>query len=115
MDLDKVMISDRIRKIREDIFEESRKTFAKRCDLDYRHLSQLERGEFLFSLPTLHKIATATGTDTDYILYGKKYSSKLKVVENLYTLIDRADEDELQMYFKCLTSIKNYMNKRDIN
>lgn len=50
MALDKVLIGERIRKVREDIFEESRKAFAKRCDLDYRHLSQLERGEFIFSL-----------------------------------------------------------------
>lgn len=113
MALDRVMIGDRIRKIREDIFEESRKEFAKRCDLEYRHLAQLERGEFLFSLPTLDKIATATGTKTDYILYGKKENNKLKVTENLYALIDRADTDELQMYFKCLTSIKHYMNKKD--
>lgn len=112
MALDKVLIGERIRKVREDIFEESRKAFAKRCDLDYRHLSQLERGEFIFSLPTLDKIATATGTDTDYLLYGKKDNGKLKVVENLYTLIDRANVDELQMYFKCLTSIKYYTDKK---
>ena len=112
MALDKVLIGERIRKVREDIFEELRKAFYKRCDLDYRHLSQLERGEFIFSLPTLDKIATATGTDTDYLLYGKKDNGKLKVVENLYTLIDRANVDELQMYFKCLTSIKYYTDKK---
>lgn len=113
MALDKVLIGERIRKIREDVFEESRKAFSKRCDIDYRHLSQLERGEFLFSLPTLDKIVTATGTDTDYLLYGKKDDHQLRVKEHLYTLINRADSDELQMYFKCLTSIKNYMNKKD--
>lgn len=113
MALDKVLIGDRIRKIREDIFEESRKDFARRCDLETRHVAQLERGEFLFSLPTLDKIAIATGTDTDYILYGKGKNNKLKVVENLYSMIDRADSDELQMYFKCLTTIKSYVNKNN--
>lgn len=113
MALDKILIGNRIREIREDIFEESRKDFAIRCDLDTRHIAQLERGEFLFSLPTLDKIAIATGTDTDYLLYGKGKNSKLKVVENLYTMIERADTDELQMFFKCLTTIKSYVNKKE--
>lgn len=113
MALDKILIGNRIREIREDIFEESRKDFARRCDLDARHVAQLERGEFLLSLPTLDKIAIATGTDTDYLLYGKGKNSKLKVVENLYTMIKRADTDELQMFFKCLTTIKSYVNKKE--
>ena len=113
MALDKVMIGVRIREIREDIFGESRKDFAKRCDLDTRHIAQLERGEFLFSLPTLDKIAIATGTSTDYLLYGKRNHNKLKLLENLYNIIDIADTDEMKMYFKCLTSIKNYVNKKD--
>lgn len=112
MALDKILIGDRIRKIRADTFDESRKDFAKRCDLTERHIAQIERGEFLVSLPTLDKIATATGTDTDYILYGKGKNNKLKVTEHLYTLIDRADTDELKMYYKCLTTIKNYTNKK---
>lgn len=113
MALDAVLIGERIRKIREDIYGESRKDFAKRCDLDARHVAQLERGEFLFSLPTLDKITIATGTSTDYLLYGKGENHKLKILQNLYNIIDRADADELQMYFKCLTTIKNYVNKKD--
>lgn len=112
MALEKLIIGDRVRNIREEIFGESRKEFAKRCNLEDRHIAQIERGEFLFSLPTLDKIASATGTDTDYILYGNGRNNKLSVKENLYTLIDRADLDELQMYFKCLTTIKHYVNKR---
>ena len=57
MALDKVLIGERVRKIREEILEESRANFAKRCNLTYRHISQIERGEFLVSLPTLDKIA----------------------------------------------------------
>lgn len=52
MALDKILIGDRIRKIRADTFDESRKDFAKRCDLTERHIAQIERGEFLVSLPT---------------------------------------------------------------
>lgn len=53
MALDKVLIGDRIRYIRENIFVESRKNFANRCDLNERYVGQLERGEFLLSLEVL--------------------------------------------------------------
>ena len=68
MALDKILIGTRIRKIREEIFEETRERFAKRCDLTERHIGQLERGDFLLSIQTLDKIAIATGIDADYIL-----------------------------------------------
>ena len=71
MALDKVLIGARIRKIREELFCESRVDFARRCNLTERHIGQLERGEFLISLPSLDNIITATGVDTDFILYGK--------------------------------------------
>ena len=115
MALDKVLIGARVRKIREEILEESRTNFAKRCNLTYRHISQIERGEFLVSLPTLDKIASATGMDTDYILYGKGKNDKLKIKETLETLINRADKDELQMYYKCITTIKTYVTKKGKN
>lgn len=115
MALDKVMIGTRIRKIREEFFEESRKDFAKRCNLTERYIGQLERGEFLVSLPTLDKIISATGIDTDFILYGKGENSKLKIKETLETLIDRADKEELKMYYKCITTIKSYVVKKEKN
>ena len=46
MALDKVIIGSRIKKIREDIFEESRNQFGKRCNLTERHIGQIERGDF---------------------------------------------------------------------
>ena len=57
--LDKVLIGARIRKIREELLEESRNDFAKRCNLTERHIGQIERGDFLLSLPTLSKITDA--------------------------------------------------------
>ncbi len=112
MALDKLLIGNRIRILREELFEESRRDFAKRCELTERHIAQIERGEFLLSLPTLDKIVIATGIDTDYILYGKGKNNRLKVKENLYNIVDRADTEELHMYYKCLTTIKSYMNKK---
>lgn len=112
--LDKILIGARVRKIREELLEEPRANFARRCNLTYRHIAQIERGEFLVSLPTLDKIAEATGVDTDYILYGKN-ENKLKIKETLNTLIDRADKEELEMYYKCITTIKNYVNKKEKN
>ena len=115
MALDKVLIGERVRKIREELLGESRSSFAKRCNLTERHVGQIERGEFLISLPTLDNIASATGVDADFILYGKGNNNKLKMKETLETLIDRADKDELQMYYRCITTIKTYVTKKEKN
>ena len=107
MALDKLLIGARIRKIREEILEESRSDFAKRCNLTERHIGQIERGEFLISLPTLDNIASSTGVSTDYILYGKGENNKLRIKEILDTLIENADKEDLKMYYKCITTIKS--------
>lgn len=115
MALDKVIIGSRIRKIREEIFEESRAEFGKKCNLTERHIGQIERGDFLISLPALDKIVSATGTDVDFILYGKGENDNLRISENLITFINRADKEELNMYYKCISSIKSYVIKKDKN
>lgn len=115
MALDKVLIGARIRKIREELLDESRSEFGKRCDLTERHVGQIERGDFLVSLSTLDKISSATGVDTDYILYGKGENNRLKIKETLDNIIKKSDKDELKMYYKCITTIKTYVNKKMID
>lgn len=111
MALNKLLIGARIRKIREDLIGETRNNFAKRCNLTERHIGQIERGEFLISLSTLDKITSATGIDTDYILYGKGENKNSKIKGTLNTLVDRADKEELQMYYRCFTAVKSYVDK----
>lgn len=111
MSLDKVLIGARIRKIREEFLGESRADFAKKCNLTERHIGQLERGEFLIGLTSLDNIITATGVDTDFILYGKGENDKLKIKQNLISFIDKVDKDELQMHYKCITTIRTYLKK----
>ena len=115
MTLDKIVIGARIRKIREEVFEESRQQFAKRCDLTERHIGQIERGDFLLSLSSLDNIVSSTGLDADYILYGKGENSKLQVRETLIDIIDKSDKEELKMYYKCISTIKSYVTKKDKN
>lgn len=115
MTLDKIVIGARIRKIREEIFEESRDKFAKRCNLTERHIGQIERGDFLLSLNSLNSIVSATGIDADYILYGKGENSKLQIRETLHDIIDKTDKEELKMYYKCITTIKSYISNRENN
>ena len=112
MALDRIAIGARIRRIREEIFEESREQFGKRCDLTERHVGQLERGDFLIGLVSLDSIVSSTGIDADYILYGKGDNNKLQIKENLYNIIDKSEKDELKMYYTCITDIKNYVNKK---
>ena len=110
MALDKILIGTRVRKVREELLGETREDFAKRCNLAPRYIGQIERGEFLFSLPVLDQIASATGVETDYILYGKGASKKLTIKKTLNNMIEKADTNELVMYYKCLTTIKGYVN-----
>ena len=113
MALDKVIIGSRIKKIREDIFEESRNQFGKRCNLTERHIGQIERGDFLISLQSLDLIASATGLDVDYILYGKTEENKFNLAKTLSNVINRSDKDELRVYYKCICTIKSYINKKN--
>lgn len=115
MGLDKVLIGNRIRKIREDIFEESRAEFGKKCNLTERHIGQIERGDFLISLPALDKIVSVTGINVDFILYGKDEKNSSISKENLINFIKKADNEEIKMYYKCISSIKSYVIKRDEN
>ncbi len=113
MALDKIIIGSRIREIREDIFQETRDKFAKRCNVPERYIGQIERGEFLISLSSLDKIASATGANVDYLLYGTGKHHKMKSKENLYQIIENSDKDELQMYYKCICTMRSYVNKKD--
>ncbi len=118
MALEKLLIGDRIRLIREDVFEDSRKEFANRCDLNERYVGQLERGEFLLSLKALDKISVSTGTDADYILYGNRKRNikhKSKMRENLIHYIENAEMDEIKVIYNSVFSIVSYMNKKKIN
>lgn len=119
MALDKILIGARIRRIREEMLGETRDIFAKKCNLETRYIGQVERGEFLFSLSTLDQIASATGVETDYILYGKGEHEKLTVKKTLDNMIAKANTNELEMYYKCMTTVKGYVkyeidrNKKD--
>ena len=76
MTLDPLLIGTRIRKIREEEYNETRTDFANRCGLTETHIGQIERGEILLSTNALNKIITGTGANANYILYGNTNSKK---------------------------------------
>lgn len=104
--LDKFAIGLRIREIREEVYKETRSDFSYRCSITESHLGQIERGEILVSLNALDKIAIATGSNTDYLLYGKLDNKDNKMRKHINKFLDRSNDEELKAYFKCLTSIK---------
>ena len=110
--LDQVLIGNRIREIREDLLQETRASFAKRCGLKERYISQLERGEVLINVIALNQIATFTGTSTDYILYGKVIRKRLQVVTNLHHIIDTTELEELQLFYRSICDLRSYMYKK---
>ena len=112
MELDKIIIGERLRKLREEFLKETRKEFAKRCGITERHIGQIERGEFLIGLKTLNKIVEATGITADYILYGEGTGNDLKIKQILYNIISKSNENELDMYYRFITTINNYIDKK---
>ncbi len=109
MALDKLLIGTRVRKVREDGFKETRKLFSERCDLTETHIGQIERGEILIGLSAMDKIIDCTGTSADYILYGKNDKKKSAVRNNIDNYLDSCSEEELKMYFRCISSIRSYI------
>lgn len=109
MALDKIKIGVRIRYIREKTFRETRAAFAERCGLTESHMGQIERGEIVPSTKTLDKIASNAGADLNYIMYGKAIKNSVR--SNIDFFLDRSTTDELQVYFKCLSTVKNYIGR----
>ena len=107
--LDEILIGARIRKIREEVLKESRTLFSERCGISENHLGKLERGESLITINTLNKICTTTGTNSDYILYGKNENKDLKVRKTIDNFLDHSSPEELKMYLKFISTIKNFI------
>lgn len=110
--LDEILIGARIRKIREEISNESRTIFAERCGISENHLGKLERGESLVSINTLNKICSSTGTSSDYILYGKAENKDLKIRKTIDNFLDHSSPEELKMYLKFISTIKNFITDK---
>ena len=114
MVLNQIHIGDRIRNLRENTLNESRTTFSERCGIAERYMGQIERGELLINLVSLNKIITATGSSSDYILYGKNNNKRLQIITNLHYIIDTSDLDELKIYYKNICNIRSYLYRNQM-
>lgn len=108
MVLNTLEIGIRIRKIREEIYKETRQQFAERCGLSENHLGKLERGSLLISIKTLNKICSATGTKADYILYGDNENTNLTIRKTIDNFLDNSSKKELKFYLKFISTLKGY-------
>lgn len=43
-------------------------------------------------------------------IYGKGENNKFQIRNNLYSIIDKSNKEELKMYYKCICTIKGYVN-----
>ena len=111
MALDAILIGERLRKIREEIFRETRFNFAKRCGLNERYIGQVERGEFVPSIEKIDAIVTATNIEIDYLLYGKNQESVSNIKTQLYAIINKCDDEESRVILNCISTIQNYYFK----
>ena len=113
MILDNIEIGTRIRKIREEKYKETRQLFAERCGLSENHLGKLERGALQISISALNKICSATGTTTDYILYGNSETKNLTTRKTIDNFLDNSTKKELKMYLKFISTLKSYFEDED--
>ncbi len=111
MVLNTLEIGIRIRKIREEIYKESRQQFAERCGLSENHLGKLERGSLIISIKTLNKICTTTGATADYILYGNNEKQNLTIRKTIENFLDNSSKKELKAYFKFISTLKAYYDE----
>ena len=108
MILDNIEIGTRIRKIREEKYKETRQLFAERCGLSENHLGKLERGALQISINALNKICSATGTTTDYILYGESETKNLKIRKSIDNFLDRCTKKQLKLVFQFISTLESY-------
>lgn len=113
MELDKILIGERIRTIRTELFKESRERFSERCDMTENHLGRIERGELLITVKVLNKICTTSGIKAEYILYGSDEVVALNIEKRIEKILHNSSKEELEMYFKIISSIKAF-NKNKI-
>lgn len=113
MVLNELEIGIRTRKIREDIYHESRQLFAERCGLSESHLCKLENGNLLISVKALNKICTYAGADANYVLYGKSENKHLSTRRTIDNFLDNSTKKELKMYLKFISTLKSYYFDED--
>ena len=111
MTLDPLLIGTRIRKIREEEYNETRTDFANRCGLTETHIGQIERGEILLSTNALNKIITSTGVNANYILYGNTNSKKSATRVYIDNYLDSSDPDELKYFLNFIATSKKLLKK----
>lgn len=113
MILNPIEIGMRIRKVREEIYHESRLLFAERCGLSENHLGKLENGTLLISIKALNKICTAAGSSPNYILYGESETKNLSTRKTIDNFLDNSTKKELKMYLKFISTLKSYYFDED--
>lgn len=113
MILNPLEIGVRIRKIREEIYHESRLLFAERCGLSENHLGKLENGTILISVKALNKICTYAGADANYLLYGESKTKHLSTRRTIDNFLDNSTKRELKMYLKFISTLKSYYFDED--
>lgn len=91
----------------------TKERFAESINRSENFVSELEKGNSSCSVHTLHQISKVLKIPTDNLLYGdvsnmkKDYSNK----EILEEIINRCDEEELQVIKDMVVSVYPHLNK----
>lgn len=108
--VDNFFIGLRMREIREKIFEETRKRFSERLEISENHLGKIERGELSISIKLLEDFCVTTGTNADYILFGKNESNNSRTLEKIENILENSTSMEQKQFYKIIVSMKDYFH-----
>ena len=108
---DQALIGARIRRIREEIFGETREQFSKRCNIGKGYLGKVERGEILISTKAVLNIVAATQADIRFIMFGKVNQKLTKKRKRLLKIIETCSTEEIDDYFDYVCKQRCYRLK----
>ena len=92
----------------------SQEQLAEEVGLTSQHISHTEVASTKISLPSLVKVANVLQTSVDKLLSDNIYDSQPHLTEELQTLINDCDSDELYIILQAAESIKKSIRTRKL-
>lgn len=99
---DKIYIAKKIKLARKKA-RFTQKQLAEKVGISTAHLSRIELGTYIPSLPTFLLMANVLGLDLSD--FGVEKESKNPIRDEILKIINAADSNELEYYFMCLKTL----------
>ncbi|ADO76827.1 helix-turn-helix domain-containing protein [Halanaerobium praevalens] len=112
--MQKKIIGKKIKEYRK-LNDLTQETLGEKADLHYTYIGQVERGEKEPSLKSLINIADALEIGIDKLLINYDLSSEVNIqISNITDLLLNRNEKELEMIYKILKSLTQFLEVQNI-